>query len=296
MTTSCLIPCCTRKKVRDARSSLCAILFSDLDDTLLQRRHDSAEFMIFWAQYANEQQAELVYNTGRPCTFVQKLMHDGELPDVDFIIANQGHNIYYKGKLWDPWIRYMQSVNFLLSSVAHTADVLRHLDVTPCSIQIDHHDFFLRWWVKGGSSWNECANIYHRVCDSVPAFPSSRLYKYTPEEIATEFADNNWFEEYGMGCQLQSALIRDSKAPAAQFLYDHISRYCPRRPLAMWAGDGDNDIGMLDTDVLAIVPYNACCGLKRACWQSEGTVRTFLASSNFAQGVIEGLQHFADQH
>ena len=190
-------------------------------------------------------------------------MHDGELPDVDFIIANQGHNIYYKGKLWDPWIRYMDSVNFLLSSVAHTADVLRHLDVTPCSIQIEHHDFFLRWWVKGGSSWNECANIYHRVCDSVPAFPSSRLYKYTQEEIATEFADNNWFEEYGMGCQLQSALIRDSKAPAAQFLYDHISRYCPRRPLAMWAGDGDNDIGMLDI-------FFGNCAIQCLLWLEEG--------------------------
>ena len=96
---------------------------------------------------------------------MQELINDGQLPRVDFAIGNQGQNIYDRGILWEPWIEYMRSVNFSLAKVNAIENVLRHVDVSPCSIQIDRHDFSLRWWVKGGSSWSDCATIYDRVCN-----------------------------------------------------------------------------------------------------------------------------------
>ena len=236
--------------------------------------------------------AKLVYNTGRPLSFVEQYISKGTLLPVDFIIANQGHNIYYRGTLWEPWVNFMQSVQFTPELLASLTNHILSIDVSPCTVNVVCHDFCMRWWVKGGGSLSDCARAYHCICDAVPVSGLYWLNRYSQAQIEKDFGTSDWFEKWGIGCDLCCIYMKNSKAPAAQFLLDHFAEAQAAQPLAIWAGDGDNDIGMLSIDALGIIVNNACLELKEASRNEDLPGRTTQTTSRLDVGVIEGLQFF----
>ena len=93
---------------------LICVLFCDLDDTLMIKGKAAGNFRSYWNGYERKNNAALVYNTGRPMHFVARKIHEGELPPAEFVIANQGMNIYCNGQLWQPWVNRMRRLNFTI--------------------------------------------------------------------------------------------------------------------------------------------------------------------------------------
>ena len=135
------------------------MLFCDIDGTLLQRVKGSGLFMEYWKGYANTKQTILVYNTGRPLELVLQNVADGELYPAMMVIANQGANIYYGDSLWSPWVQYMAANGYTMELLDHMEEVVRGCDISPCQVQVERYDFSLRWWIKGGSSLEQCASM-----------------------------------------------------------------------------------------------------------------------------------------
>ena len=78
------------------------IFFSDLDGTLLGNEDSLEAFNMYWMGYAFRCSAMLVYNTGRPLAYVEKLINRGHLLHAEYMICGNGNNIYHRGKLWEP--------------------------------------------------------------------------------------------------------------------------------------------------------------------------------------------------
>ena len=249
--------------------------------------------MQYWRKhFVAQHSAALVYNTGRPIQFVLEKVRDGQLCPVEFVIANQGQNIYCNGKMWQPWVEHMRTCKFTIKLVDHVEELLRSVDVSPCTLTVDRHDFSLRFWIAGGESWLQCADRYRQVCLSVDSFPGCWLWTYSKDEIEKEFTKDDGWKHGGLGCELYCDRLKGSKAPGAQFLlrwFDQQSNDAV--PVqAIWAGDGWNDEGMLSTGWKGIIPVNGVDELKEAARQNANGGYTFLSTLPTEEAVVEGLQ------
>ena len=279
--------CQTRKECPDS------VVFCDLDDTLLQKGQATGKFMPYWKIYEKQNNAALVYNTGRPMEFVAKKMREGELHFVEFVIANQGKNVYCNEKMWQPWVTRMRNFNFTIKLVDFIEDQIRNIDIEPCKLSVDRHGFSLRWWISGGESLSHCSEAYMRVCKYVVITKAASLWMYTEAEIEEEFSENDYWKQWGIECELQCAQDDGSKAPAAQFLMNWFNQQSNgiSTMQAIWAGDGMDDEGMLTTGWQGIVVGNADEHLKVAARKANACGgQTYVSASPTGNGVVEGLR------
>ena len=286
------------KQLYRGRESPDSILFCDLDGTLLKDGKAAGDFVHYWKTYEKENNAILVYNTGRPIEFVVQKVREGDLYPVEFTICSQGLNVYCNEELWQPWVARMRSLNYTIKLVDFIEDQLRNMDVKPCKLSVNRHDFCLRWWVYGGESLSQCVDIYLLVCKSVVTTPACSLLMWTAAEINERFSDNDVWKEWGIGCDLHTAQDQGSKAPAAQFLVDWFNQKSNglSSENIIWAGDAMNDSGMVKTGWKGIVVGNSDKDLQ-VCARKENVCggRTYVSALSTAQGVIEGLQWWSAQ-
>ena len=266
------------------------MLFCDIDGTLLQRVKGPGLFMEYWKGYANRKQTILVYNTGRPLEFVLQKVADGELFPAMMVIANQGANIYYGDSLWIPWVEYMAASGYTMELLDQMEKVVCGCDISPCQVEVERFDFSLRWWIKGGSSLEQCASMYMLVCNALPLSSSYWLNVYTLQEIQEQFEE--WYQDWGIGCEVYPESVKESKAVAAEFVERRLTDQGAKPFLVMWAGDGKNDMHMIETTFKGIVVNNAHPALKEACRQDGYRDRIFLALSAGENGVMEGLRYW----
>ena len=125
------------------------------------------------------------------------------------------------------------------------------------------------------------------------------LTKYDANEVEEHFGDNDYWQEYGIDCELNTAHDRGSKAPAAQFLLTWIGEQSKDDSTVqgIWAGDAMNDAGMLNTGWKGIVVGNADERLKkeaRVLNESSGAEHVYLAARRAEEGVIEGMTYWTE--
>ena len=104
--------CCQKRR----RTCVDRILFSDLDNTLIgDDKKVEQQFIDEWLSYKKEHNAMLVYNTGRPLDQVLQWIEAKRLVPVQYVICNQGMNIYHNRQLFKPWMRFMENTKFELN-------------------------------------------------------------------------------------------------------------------------------------------------------------------------------------
>ena len=89
------------------------------------------------------------------------------------------------------------------------------------------------------------------------------------------------------------AYVLNSKAPAANFVQDYVSQRNADsfRVTGIWARDGENDVGMVDSSVShGIVVSNACQELKDCAKRKKEGPVVYLSQRSHAAGVVEGLK------
>ena len=292
--SSCLLKWITWNNTRKECPKI--VFFCDLDNTLLENEQGAGRFLHYWKSYATKNDAALVYNTGRPLEFVEKKIREGQLHSTEFVISNNGLNVYCNGAMWPPWVTRMRGFNFTIKLVDFIEDQIRHMNIEPCKLSVDRHDFSLRWWVWGGESLSQCIETYLHVCKSVVTTPACSLWMYAKGELETMFIDNDRWKHWGIGCEMFCAEDQGSKAPAAKFLmkwFNQPSSSSSIYPLvqAIWAGDGMNDKGMLTTGWKGIVVGNGDDDLKVAARVDNACAgQTYVSESRTGDGVVEGLQ------
>ena len=274
----------------DPNPTSASMLFCDIDGTLLQRVRGPGLFMRYWIAYANTKQTILVYNTGRALEFVLQKVADGELFPAKMVIANQGANIYEGSSLWSPWVEYMAANGYTMELLDDIEKVVRECNISPCQVEVERFDLSLRWWIKGGSTLEQCASKYMLVCKALPMSSLYWLNVYTHQEIQEQFQEGD--QDWGIGCVMYSNLVKGSKASAAEFVERRITDQGKKTFLVMWAGDGENAMHMIETTFKGIVVNNAHPALIEACRQDRHGDRIFRALADGENGVIEGLQYW----
>ena len=90
--------------------------------------------------------------------------------------------------------------------------------------------------------------------------------------------------------------MNNSKHPAAQFLYEELQRkHADQEIIPMWAGDADNDLGMMHLDWRGIVVGNATEKLLgQANFKNSiiGRPRIYISKKRNADGVLDGLGYW----
>jgi hypothetical protein len=91
--------------------------------------------------------------------------------------------------------------------------------------------------------------------------------------------------------------VENSKAPAAGFVLDMLDEYFRQPCVALWAGDGDNDVEMAyDTRFAGVIPVNASEDLKKAV-DAVGASRPgciYSSLQEVALGTHDGLRYWLD--
>ena len=68
--------------------------------------------------------------------------------------------------------------------------------------------------------------------------------------------------------------------------------------MPLWAGDGDNDLGMINLDWRGIIVGNASTNLRdQVCKRNRTAARMYVYHSQeqFALGVLDGLKYWKEQ-
>ena len=249
---------------------------------------------MFWETYSSSHETLLVYNTGRPAQLVNEWISQKILPVVEFTINNDGSNIYYNNKLWEPWKNHLRAQGCTLKLFDYVEDIVKHFVIDGCTIQSRRCDFELRMFVTSDEG-NQClVDGYLKINSAIHCLhlPGVFLYEYNVREIA-DIVEQEWWSanSYGLETRVIPKASYASKGPAAHFLYEHVCQQQNQEPYAMWTGDGENDCGMLeDTNFDGIVVNNAAEQLKDACAKHQGSRYVHMSSQAQSAGVLEGLK------
>lgn len=233
------------------------MLVSDLDGTLLGNRDATRRFRDWWSQSGRG--GKLVYASGRGYDSIVGSIQDQSLPTPDAIIGDVG------------------------------------TDVRLTTTGLPLIDWTRRWW----SSW-EIEGV-RRVLDGRPELTLQPGYcqtaykrSYFVHDLPTGWLPRTRFElsQQNVRAELVYSSNRDldvlpagvNKGAAAEFLAQlwHI----PRRRVLV-AGDSGNDLSMFLRGYSGIVVGNAQPELA-----SVAGPTIYRSSSEFADGVIEGVRHW----
>lgn len=236
------------------------LLSLDLDGTLLGRPEATARFQQTWHALAAGTRPLLVYNTSRTIADTRAFIASGRLCEPDYIIGSMGTDLH--SNLYDVSTQFRTQL---------------------------------------GHGWN-----LTRVEEILAAIPRVRKQ---PAEFLNEFK-SSWFwdgathqEISGLTAKLRSLGLEVSLVYSCQHFLDIIPRRAGKGNALAWicarlgiplsqvivAGDTANDCDMFRLpDVRGILVGNALSELRTTCHPE----RTFVASLEMADGVLQGLRHF----
>lgn len=236
-------------------------LFSvDLDGTLLGRPEATARFQRSWNALPLGTRPLLVYNTSRTITDTRAVIAAGRLPNADYIIGSMGTDVYS-----------------------------------------DLYNVSTRFRSQLGHGWN-----LSQVEEVMADFPQARRQ---PPEFLNE-CKSSWFWDGASyqdiaaltaklgSCGLQASVIYSCQhfldiIPARAGKGNALAWICHRLDIPLSrvivAGDTANDCSMFQLpDVRGILVGNALPELRTVCDPD----RTFAASRDLADGVLEGLRYY----
>jgi len=239
-----------------------ALFASDLDGTLLGKLDATQAFWMTWKALGREESPLLCYNTGRMVDDTIRLVRENVLPPPDYLICGVGTEIYdYRKK------RSLKSFTNILEE-GWDLERVKSVVTTVFPTAVLQPKYYQ---TKYKSSWFR---------------PDA-----TPEDIEALDAA---LGEAGLDINIVYSSNRDldilpkfaNKGNALVWLLKHLK--IPRRACLV-AGDTGNDSAMiLKKDVNGLVVGNAQPELLEAVVGSSA----YLAREFFADGVLEGLQHF----
>ena len=283
------------------------ILFADLDGTWMKGCDEERRALHgYWQKLCEEYAACLIYNTGRPLEHVRTLIEEQKLMEVDYYICNNGCNIYYRNRLWSPWITFLSQHNCSLGLFADVERSLNDYKSTTPGMVVNRAGFLIEIFIKSKQGFNACVREYMNVkayLEKRYSSPSLFLYCWTQDELDLYGPWNDsWIATHGLEIRISPAFTHESKGPAAQFIAEQFSLSQVQRMDTsltytdcvqfFWAGDWDNDLGMLNNKNMAgIVVANASKLLKDKAReaQADGCQIVFPADEG-AAGVLEGLK------
>ncbi len=243
------------------------LLFStDIDGTVYDNTDSTARFAKFWSTLRDTHgYPKLAYNTGRSVDDTLALIARTELPTPDFIISGVGTSIVH-GDGERPLSEFLNTLrdNWDFDIVF---DVISAIDGPRPQPPECQNPYKCSWF------WE----------DATSAQLDNLLSALTQRGINAQAI-------YSSNRDLDLLPIAANKANALLHLAYHLD--LPRSEVVV-AGDSGNDAAMLSLKgSKAIVVANAEPALIAAL---QGT-SFFHASKTCADGVIEGLQHFANPH
>ena len=286
--TSCLsflVPDLRRKPHADD-APIEMIMFADLDGTWLGDPHSTRELNSFWVTYSRSHSTMLVYNIGRPAQQVKYWISQGRLPPVEYTINND--------RLWEAWQRHLRSQGCTLKLFDYLEDIIEDFGMDECNIESRLCGFELSMKITSTQGTRCLVNGYCKINAAIRRLnlPGMYVYDYNLKQIADMVQEDWWSaDEYGLETRVVPQIAHASKGPAAHFLYEYVCQQQQQVPYAIWAGDGENDCGMLeDTKFHGIVVSNAAAQLKEACAQYKDSRYVYFSSQRMSEGVLEGLR------
>ncbi|MDH5231754.1 MAG: HAD-IIB family hydrolase [Gammaproteobacteria bacterium] len=234
------------------------LLICDIDNTLIG---DGASLKRLLDRiHQSDEHIGLGVATGRHLSSAQQAMQEWEVPHLDFIISSVGTEIHYGPQSvfdggWARLIEYRwnaEEIRFALKSLAG-------LRLQPRSEQ---RPFKVSYFIDP-----------HQA-------PS-------PKEIKRFLRQHDLHVNvvYSHGSFLDVLPMRASKGSAVRYIADKWG--IPFEKILV-AGDSGNDIDMLRGDTLGVVVGNHTPEVKRL----RGRPRIYFAEAEFAQGIIEGIDHY----
>ena len=271
------------------------IFFSDLDGTLLGNDDALEAFNVYWMEYASRFSAMLVYNTGRPLAYVEDLINRGHLLHAEYMICGNGNNIYHRGKLWEPWLIEMEKVGYSLNLISIIDDCLKHLRLAAVTVSTDRQDLSLRWWVECEGSLEDCFEVYSSISAQVQAMGNVYIYTYTLDEAQDYYKEYNDKQSYCLEAHMYPPGMNRCKGPSAKFLFDELQKSSKSLNTGIWAGDAENDVGMLSNPSFkGILVANHDDSIRKAAADPTLRCTIYRAKEAYAAGVVEGLQFFSE--
>ena len=93
---------------------------------------------------------------------------------------------------------------------------------------------------------------------------------------------------------MYSAGMKKGKGPSAKFIFDELQKSTKSLDTGIWAGDAENDVGMLSIPSFkGILVANHDDSIRKAAADPTLSCTIYHAKEAFAAGVVEGLQFFS---
>lgn len=242
------------------------LLSTDIDGTVFDNTESTARFAEYWSTLRDEQgYPKLAYNTGRSLDDTLALIASTQLPTPDFIISGVGTSIVH-GDGNRPLTGYLNTLrnDWDFDTVWEVVTAIDGPNPQPAESQ---NPYKCSWFWENATP-TQLDNLHRALTD---------------RGITAQLI-------YSSNRDLDLLPITANKANALLHLTYHLD--LPRSQVVV-AGDSGNDAAMLSLDgTKSIAVANAEPALIAALRGSS----FFHASKPCADGVIEGLQHFANQH
>ncbi|WP_029146690.1 HAD-IIB family hydrolase [Methylophilus sp. 5] len=231
---------------------------TDIDNTLLGQR-DGQEALVEWL-INNVGYSIFGIATGRPLDSAIDILRKNRIPMPDVLITSVGSEIHY-GIRRTPDIGWANHIRHLW----RREDVLKAMQQIP-GIRL-----------QAAENQREFKISYLVDAQTMPAVDNISQHLHALGLHAQII--------YSHGEFLDLLPIRASKGHAIRYL-----SYKWGLPLARFlvSGDSGNDVEMLVGDTMAVVVGNYSEDLSHL----KGAPRIYFAESNYAHGILEGMQHY----
>ncbi|MDI6400853.1 HAD-IIB family hydrolase [Balneolaceae bacterium ANBcel3] len=236
------------------------MLITDIDDTLVGDDEALEQFITIMEK--NRKEVGFGVATGRSLELVEEILAEKNIPVPDVIISSVGTEIYYgpdlKNLSHDSGWRSHISYQWKPSKIK---EVLKDFDFLVLQDRDGERDFKISYNMDPNE--DHIAMIHQRLSD----------YNLRYQLI------------YSHGAYLDIVPSRASKGKAIQYLGKKWD-IAPHNTLV--SGDSGNDYEMLYGQRLAVVVGNHAPEIEKL----RGNRRVYFADSNYAAGIIEGIQHY----
>jgi sucrose-phosphate synthase len=235
------------------------LIVTDLDNTLIGDDAALERFMHWLRKHSDS--VAMGVATGRTLESALKLLRDHDVPVPDVVVTSVGTDIRYGEHLlqdngWENLIRY----NWRPDALRTLLDA--HPDLEP----------------QARSNFSQYKLSY--LTDPNKTLALGRLYTQLHE------AGLRAHLVHSHGRYLDVLPVRASKGRAVRYL---AYKWGLRVDDILVAGDSGNDMDMLSGDTLGVVVG----GYRKELNALSGTQNVYFADQPFAQGILEGIEHYA---